>query len=428
MKEEDYPVSIVCAGGGTAGHVNPLLSIADSIRQKNPRAHISVIGTQEGLESQLVPQSGYPLEIIEKIPFPRRINKKALQFPFKWRKETRHIEQYLKEVHADAIVGVGGYVAAPVYAAAHRMRIPIIIHEQNARAGIANKLGARWATFIGAAYPHTGLHTAAGTPAQVVGLPLRPVISQAITALATHQQEARQMAIRACGLNPSLPILLVTGGSLGALHINDVVSKAAALLIENGIQVIHLTGKNKDKSVYETVRASIPSAVHPLHLENFDYSKILHQSLMEGGSQISSVEERSTSTASSQAGYYIAPYLEAMDKAFVAADLIIGRSGAGTVNEISALGIPAVYIPLAIGNGEQRLNALPSAQKGGALIISEKNFTPHSIKEIIDLIKDKEKLEHMRHAAYNSGLRHAAEIMGDCALEIAQNYYLSRRA
>lgn len=413
MKEGDRPISIVCAGGGTAGHVNPLLSIADSIRDKDPQAYISVIGTHEGLESQLVPQSGYPLKIIEKIPFPRRINKKALQFPFKWRKAVRDIEHYLQEVHADAVVGVGGYVAAPVYAAAHHLQIPIIIHEQNARAGIANKLGARWATFIGAAYPNTGLHTAAGAPAQVVGLPLRTVISQAINALATHPYEVRQMAIHACGLNPSLPVLLVTGGSLGALHINDVVSKSAAQLINNGIQVIHLTGKNKDKNVYETVRANIPSYVHTLRLENFDYLTTSYCSLTKPSTP-------------PRAGYYIAPYLDAIDKAFVAADLIISRSGAGTVNEISALGIPAVYIPLAIGNGEQRLNALPSAQKGGAMIISEKDFTPRSMQKIIDLIKNTAKLEQMRHAAYDSGLRQATEIMENHTLAIAQEHYLSR--
>lgn len=148
---------IVLAGGGTAGHVNPLLAVAHVIRELEPEADIAVVGTAVGLERDLVPQAGFELETIEKVPFPRRPNKAALQFPAKWKAEKAKVRDILTRHQAQVVVGFGGYTSAPVYAAAHSMGIPIAIHEQNARAGMANKLGARWASMIGAAYAQPGL-------------------------------------------------------------------------------------------------------------------------------------------------------------------------------------------------------------------------------------------------------------------------------
>ena len=135
---------IVLAGGGTAGHVNPLLAVAGAIRDIEPTAQVTVIGTAVGLEKDLVPEAGYELDTIEKVPFPRRPNLYMLRFPAKWKRETAKVRSILETRHADVVAGFGGYASAPVYATAHKMGIPIAIHEQNARAGMANKLGARW--------------------------------------------------------------------------------------------------------------------------------------------------------------------------------------------------------------------------------------------------------------------------------------------
>ena len=151
--------------------------MADAIRRIRPEASISIIGTAVGLEHDLVPRAGYELDTIEKVPFPRRPNKAALQFPAKWMRETRKVRDILRSRHADVVVGFGGYASAPVYSAAHRMGIPVVIHEQNARAGMANKLGARYAAFIGTAYENTGLKPGSGCRMERVGLPLRPAIS-----------------------------------------------------------------------------------------------------------------------------------------------------------------------------------------------------------------------------------------------------------
>ena len=160
---------IVLAGGGTAGHVNPLLAVAHVIRELEPEADIAVVGTAVGLERDLVPQAGFELETIEKVPFPRRPNKAALQFPAKWKAEKAKVRDILTRHQAQVVVGFGGYTSAPVYAAAHSMGIPIAIHEQNARAGMANKLGARWASMIGAAYAQPGLKPRRGVEVERVG-------------------------------------------------------------------------------------------------------------------------------------------------------------------------------------------------------------------------------------------------------------------
>ncbi|WP_346982744.1 UDP-N-acetylglucosamine--N-acetylmuramyl-(pentapeptide) pyrophosphoryl-undecaprenol N-acetylglucosamine transferase, partial [Bifidobacterium bifidum] len=246
------PVHIVLAGGGTAGHVNPLLAVADAIRRIRPEASISIIGTAVGLEHDLVPRAGYELDTIEKVPFPRRPNKAALQFPAKWMRETRKVRDILRSRHADVVVGFGGYASAPVYSAAHRMGIPVVIHEQNARAGMANKLGARYAAFIGTAYENTGLKPGSGCRMERVGLPLRPAISTLAAQFASDRASVRQSGAEAMGIDPARPMVLVTGGSLGAVSLNRAVASSAAVLLEHA-QVVHLTGKGKIDEVRSLV-------------------------------------------------------------------------------------------------------------------------------------------------------------------------------
>ena len=214
---------IVLAGGGTAGHVNPLLAVAHVIRELEPEADIAVVGTAVGLERDLVPQAGFELETIEKVPFPRRPNKAALQFPAKWKAEKAKVRDILTRHQAQVVVGFGGYTSAPVYAAAHSMGIPIAIHEQNARAGMANKLGARWASMIGAAYAQPGLRPRRGVEVERVGLPLRPAIARLASDLEHDRTATRKAAAAQLGVDPDRPLVVVTGGSLGAVNVNRAV-------------------------------------------------------------------------------------------------------------------------------------------------------------------------------------------------------------
>ena len=383
--------NIVLAGGGTAGHVNPLLSVADAIRRIEPDAGLSVIGTAVGLEHDLVPQAGYELDTVEKVPFPRRPNKDALTFPWRWSREKRKVRAILERRQAQVVVGFGGYASAPVYSVAHAMGIPVVIHEQNARAGMANKLGAQWASFIGTAYENTGLKPGKGTTIERVGLPLRPAIAQLAAHIRTDYPAVRAQAAAQLGIDPGRPVVVVTGGSLGALSLNTAVAGAAADLLKRA-QVIHLTGKGKIAQVEADVTAKAGADA----LNDLDPAH------------------------AGQGDYHVAQYLERIDLAFACADLVICRAGAGTVCELTALGLPAIYVPLPIGNGEQRFNAQPVVDADGGMMVNDSDFTAAWVHDhIAGLLDDPKRLHELGDHAWQYGIRDAADIMARHILSLA---------
>ena len=197
------------AGGGTAGHVNPLLAVADALRERDPDAQVLVLGTREGLEARLVPLRGYELLIVDKVPFPRRPNRAAASFPARFRGAIAQVRTLLTERAVDVVVGFGGYASAPAYVAAARAKVPYVVHEANARPGLANVLGARRASAVGVAFAGTRLRGST-----VVGMPLRHEIVD-LDRHALHTEAAAHF-----GLDPDRPTLLVFGGSLGARQLN----------------------------------------------------------------------------------------------------------------------------------------------------------------------------------------------------------------
>ena len=383
--------NIVLAGGGTAGHVNPLLSVADAIRRIEPDAGLSVIGTAVGLEHDLVPQAGYELDTVEKVPFPRRPNKDALTFPWRWSREKRKVRAILERRKAQVVVGFGGYASAPVYSVAHAMGIPVVIHEQNARAGMANKLGAKWASFIGTAYENTGLKPGKGTTIERVGLPLRPAIAQLAAHIRTDYPAVRAQAAAQLGIDSGRPVVVITGGSLGALSLNTAVAGAAADLLKRA-QVIHLTGKGKIAQVEADVTAKAGADA----LNDLDPAH------------------------AGQGDYHVAQYFERIDLAFACADLVICRAGAGTVCELTALGLPAIYVPLPIGNGEQRFNAQPVVDADGGMMVNDSDFTAAWVHDhIAGLLDDPQRLHELGDHAWQYGIRDAADIMARHILSLA---------
>jgi len=329
------------AGGGTAGHVNPLLAIADRLRARDPEAELIVLGTAEGIEARLVPERGYELVTIPRTPMPRRPNADALRFPARWRTAVRAVERLIAERGVDVVFGVGGYASAPAYVAAHRRRVPIAIHEANARPGWANRLGARYARQVGVAFPDTPIRGAV-----FVGQPLRPEIER--LADAEVRSAARVEAGEAFGLDPARPTLLVTGGSSGALRINATITAAIDDILQAGWQILHASGEFRDEIALDAP------------------------------------------------GYRAVRYLDRMDLALALADCSLGRSGTGTVAETAALGIPAVFIPYTGSNGEQRLNAAGAVAAGGALLVEDAQFTPDWVRStLIPLLGDRERLSLM---------------------------------
>lgn len=364
--------SVLLAGGGTAGHVNPLLAVADELRRRDPAVRITVLGTTAGLEAQLVPARGYPLVPVPRVPLPRRPTLDWLRLPGRLRAAVRAAERAIRDHDVEVVVGFGGYVATPAYLAARRLRVPVVIHEQNARPGLANRLGARWARAVAVTFPGTPLRGA-----RVTGLPLRPELAALVTARTQDPARARSTGARALGLDPELRTLLVTGGSLGAVSLNAALAAGAADVLGAGAQVLHLTGRGKADAVRDTLAAlRLPART----------------------------AER----------YHVREYLDEMQLALAAADLVVCRSGAGTVSELAALGLPAVYVPLPVGNGEQRLNAAAVVAARGGLLVADADLTPAWVRaHVVPLLGDPDRLAAMGRAAATVGVTDGAARVAD---------------
>jgi len=358
MSPATRPSSVLLAGGGSAGHVSPLLALADALRRRDAGVRITALGTEEGLEARLVPARGYDLSFVPKVPVPRKPDPALLRLPDALRSAVAAAGDAIDAADVEVVVGFGGYVSAPAYLAARRRRLPIVVHEQNAKAGLANRLGARFTTFVGTTFPSTDL-----PHATVVGMPLRREIST------LDRASRRREAMAAFGLDPQWPTVLVTGGSLGAQRLNTAFAERTGDLSAAGLQVLHVTGAGKG------FVPQVPDVGAP---------------------------------------YVTVPYADRMELAYSAADLVVCRSGANTVCELTAVGLPAVYVPLPIGNGEQRLNAADVIAAGGGLLVDDAALTPDWITdELIPLACDGDRLVTMGAAAASVGQRDADEQLAD---------------
>nr|WP_236737279.1 undecaprenyldiphospho-muramoylpentapeptide beta-N-acetylglucosaminyltransferase [Mycolicibacterium llatzerense] len=345
------------------------MAVADALVALRPDVRITALGTARGLETRLVPERGYDLQLITPVPLPRKPSADLARLPLRIRAAVRETREVLDSVQADVVVGFGGYVSLPAYLAARggglrrRRRIPVVVHEANASAGWANRVGARSARRVLAAVPDSGLKGS-----EVVGIPVR----ESITSL--DRAALRAQAREFFGFADDARVLLVFGGSQGAQSLNRAVSGAAENLAAQGVSVLHAYGRKN------TLELPAPGA----------------------------------------APYVGVPYLDRMDLAYAAADLAICRSGAMTVAEVSAVGLPAVYVPLPIGNGEQRLNALPVVDAGGGLLVEDAELTPDFVTERIGtLMGDTAALDQMTTAASLAGHRDAARRVAQIALDVA---------
>ncbi len=347
------PVHVVLAGGGTAGHVEPALNLADCLRRHDPGIGITALGTERGLETKLVPERGYDLRLVTATPMPRRPTMDLARLPTRVRRSVAEVREVLADTGADVLVGFGGYVALPGYLGA-RGTVPIAIHEANARPGLANRVGARFTSYVGCAVP------GAIAGAQHIGMPLRPAIANLDRAAVRAEARAH------FGLDPDRPTLLVFGGSQGARRLNDATVAAAHDLTAQGIQVLHAAGLRND-------------------------------------------DQRPTG-ALGPAPYVALPYIDRMDLAYAAADVALCRAGAMTCAELAAVGLPALYVPLPIGNGEQRLNALPVVDAGGGLLVDDASLDGALVvHQLAPLLLDAEQRREMETAAASHGQRDADE-------------------
>ncbi|MGO4956419.1 UDP-N-acetylglucosamine--N-acetylmuramyl-(pentapeptide) pyrophosphoryl-undecaprenol N-acetylglucosamine transferase [Luteococcus sp. Sow4_B9] len=341
------PVRVVLAGGGTAGHIAPMIATAQALGVLAPGAELTCVGTVKGLETRLVPDAGLRLELIPPVPMPRKPTPELLRVPGRLVGSVRRAGEILDQTRAQVVVGFGGYVAMPVYLAARRRRLPIIVHEGNAVPGLANKVAARFATRVLATFGSTPL-----PGCEQVGMPVRREIDE----LARDGRASRQRAAREhFGLDPARATLLVTGGSQGARSINNATLAARDELLAAGVQILHVWGP-----------------------KNFPDDMTV------------------VSDPSCGASYHPVAYVDGMEKAYAAADMMVCRSGAGTVYEAGICGLPAVFVPLPHGNGEQERNATGLVAAGGGVLVPDAELDGLRLaREVLQRIQDPEALHTM---------------------------------
>jgi UDP-N-acetylglucosamine--N-acetylmuramyl-(pentapeptide) pyrophosphoryl-undecaprenol N-acetylglucosamine transferase len=356
-------MTIALAAGGTAGHIEPALATARAIKALNSNQDIFLIGTPKGLESKLVPSAGFKLELIRAQALPRKLSIALLKMPFSLLLARSQAIKILKKNKVDLVVGFGAYVSYPVYLAAKKLKIPVIIHEGNAKPGIANKFFAKDAKIVFQCFEHSL------PKAITVGMPLRETIAN------SSILEQKSEAIELFKLNPQKRTLLVFGGSQGALKINQALFDVIGLLTAAGYQVLHAVGPNK-----------------PI-----------------------------TQTLDIYPDYHPVSYIDRMDLAYAAADLVISRSGAMTVAEVTALGKVAIFIPFPSGNGEQSLNIKELISAGGAFTVSDSELTGERLFTMVnEIFKAEARFQQVAEISAGFGRRDAAQVLADSALALIE--------
>jgi UDP-N-acetylglucosamine--N-acetylmuramyl-(pentapeptide) pyrophosphoryl-undecaprenol N-acetylglucosamine transferase len=358
------PLRIIFAAGGTAGHVEPALATADAVRKSDPNARITFLATNAGIENQLVPQRGYEIMTVPKAAIPRTLSKDLLLLPFRLIRAVLATRRTI--LGADVVVGFGGYLAGAAYLAAKISRIPIVVHEANARAGMANRLGSIFAKEIAVVDQKSTLRNAI-----VIGLPMRESILSWALRVRNDPKDVKSEARRTLGLDVNKPTLLVTGGSQGSLRVNVALAQSLQFLLAQGVQILHAVG----------TKNQLPDA---------------------------------------KLGYFPTPYLAKIELAYSAADLLVARSGAATCQEVLAFGLPAIFVPLPFGNGEQAFNAEPLVEAGVAVIIKDDQINGENLIDHVMSVLNNEKIgAQVRESSVHLARLGAAEDLAARVLRVA---------
>ena len=347
---------VIVTGGGTGGHIYPALAIARGLLAKDPKTKILYVGTRDGMEAHLVPNSGLEFAGVSGQGLPRKIGIEMLKVTGKSFQAMWEMKQILRRFHPDLVVGTGGYVTGPVVLTAALFGVPTLLHEQNAFPGITNRILARVVRRVMVTFPESIEHFGAKKKIVRVGLPVRTEIGQI----------SKAEGSRHFGLRPENKTILVTGGSRGARTLNQaMVTVLKKLVLCPEIQVIWATGKETHQETIEVLKREIISWEHPQ--------------------------------------WKIVEYLEDIPQALACADLCIGRAGAASLAEIAVAGKPSILIPYPYAaENHQEHNARAVAQGGAAKIILDSDLDGETLWQMInELISDSALLKIMSAAAKN---------------------------
>jgi UDP-N-acetylglucosamine--N-acetylmuramyl-(pentapeptide) pyrophosphoryl-undecaprenol N-acetylglucosamine transferase len=365
-------VRIVIAGGGTAGHIFPSIAVADRLRDGG--ATVGFIGSPVRQEASIVPAAGYRFHPVAAAPFRRELSLRSAAAPFVAMRSVVTSRPIVREV--DAVLGMGGYASIAPVLAARSLRVPVVLHEQNAIPGLANRLLARLATAMALTFEDSRGRLPRSLRTEVTGLPLRREIRE----VAVRRDELVEEARREWGLEPGRTTLLVTGGSQGALHVNQVIADAIPLLAgRSDLQLVVLTG-----AAHEPVVASAASQEMELIVRTV-------------------------------------AFLERMELALAVADLAVARAGANTIHELAACGIPSILVPYPHATDDhQAANARELERAGAAEVYPDRALTPEGLaRRILSLTGDAERRTVMAKAGEAWAKPDADERVAELVREVA---------
>ena len=366
---------VLITGGGTGGHLYPALAVAGLMKEQDPGGKVLFVGTGEGLEATVVPARGFAFQPVAAAKWPRRLSAQAMAFLPSILRGYRQSMAVIRDWRPGAVFATGGYVSVPLVVAAARLSVPIFIHEQNAVPGLANRLLSRWANTVFLTFPDTSGKLAGRAKIIHAGLPIRQEI------LKVTRQDARNYF----NLAPETLTVLITGGSRGARRINEVMLDVYRILAETS--EVSGTGRRTLQFIHLTGRAEFDGVCKQMATKGINEDKI--------------------------GKIVIRPYLEEMEYGLAAADIMIGRAGAATIAELTALGIPAILIPYPYAAGNHQYhNALYLAREQAAVMIPEPDLTPDRLLEQMERLLGDDCLRGtMGRAALRFGKPQAGEII-----------------
>ncbi|MGW1195257.1 UDP-N-acetylglucosamine--N-acetylmuramyl-(pentapeptide) pyrophosphoryl-undecaprenol N-acetylglucosamine transferase [Streptomyces sp. NPDC002536] len=378
------PLSVVIGAGGTGGHIYPGLALADALRRAVPDAVVSFVGTERGLETALIPKAGYRLHTVDMIPFDRSLGARRYLLPAALLKSGAQCRTILREQGAHVAVGMGGYPSAPVIVGARMAGLPSLVHESNAVPGRANKFAARLTPHIALAFDRSREHLTGGERAETVGMPL-------VGPLAGLDRAAlRAQARRELGIPGNARMLLVNGGSLGAARLTEAaVGLAARRRSRTDLRILIKTGP----AALDETRARLAA---------------------QGGDAVAEAVS----------------YLDRMDLAYAAADLVVCRAGSATVAELATIGMPAVLVPYPHAPGDhQTHNARVLSDVGAALLLPDAQTGVESLDALVTpLLDNPARLAAMSHAADPGTHARAADLLAAKVIDLAANPQSDRTA
>ncbi len=366
---------ILLTGGGTAGHINPALAMADYIKEKEPDTKVLFVGTENGMETTLVPKSGYDIEFIKVHGFKRSLSPSNLKNIFEILNSLRKTKKIIKRFKPDIAIGTGGYVTGPVLLSASKMNIPTLVHESNAYPGVTVRMLSSKVSVVALAMEDAKKHLKGAKRIEITGNPLRPELFK------TDRKRSREKLKL-----DDRPTILVFGGSLGATYVNE--------------SVIFWIGSLEDKSKYQIIMSAGKNNQYRHTLEEFKKQGI---------------------DLKKHTNIQVLEYIYDMASALNACDMIIGRSGS-SVSEMTALGKPAVLIPSPnVAGNHQEHNARAVESAGAAKVILEKDLNAQTLGTAVSaILENKENYDKMSAQAKKIGITDATDRLYRIAKELTK--------